>query len=38
MVQASVGRKANIDAYNAAMKIIKSQIQADYSRLTKELK
>lgn len=38
MVQASVGRKANIDAYNEAMKIIKSQIQNDYTRLVQELK
>lgn len=38
MVQASVGRKANIDAYNIAMKEIKEKIQADYSRLINELK
>jgi len=38
MVQASVGRKANIDAYNIAMKEIKNKIQADYSKLINELK
>ncbi len=38
MVQASVGRKANIDAYNIAMKEIKDKIQADYQRLINELK
>ncbi len=38
MAQASVGRKANINAYNEAMKIIKSQIQTDYTRLVRELK
>lgn len=38
MVQASVGRKANIDAYNIAMKEIKEKIQSDYTRLINELK
>jgi hypothetical protein len=37
MVQASVGRKANIEAYNMAMTEIKASIERDYDKIQKGL-